>query len=810
MGLAIGADKDGAGISVFANASTAKGNSNGNGITHAETTLQAGNILTMSSGRDTTLKGAIVSGNTVIADIGRNLSLESEQDSDTYKAKQSSAGGGISYTFGAGGVGGSLSLSKSNTNSNFNSVNEQTAIKAGDGGFTINVDGNTHLKGAVIDSTLAAQVAGNNQLTTGTLTTSDIENQGSYTANSSNLGLNLSGNINTGVNNPAGGTAGSTLKAGLGGLGGSDSGEAHGTSKSAIATADITITDNAAQINKTGNTAAQTVTNLNRDTQHANGNISNPFDLQKVNEQLEFLQVAGEEVLQPAAAQAAKWIGDTFTPDPAHPDQIDPAKVLAHAVLGAAMSQLLGSGWQTGAGALGDVLPQVLAKAFEKDEKGQIKDPEAFKAANVIISTVLESAAGGDLASTINAGMITPNAVANNYLKHQEISRYWNAVAACSKGNNTACQQRDALKAESDKRDAKLANCESQSSATCNNLRQEVRNAEAEIIRNGGYGFDGNLASLGTQIQADKTFVSVLDTSEGVLQGGVHSIIDGISSLANGVKTVLIAAYGRQDSPAQQKALQDVIDTGASLAALVDPEVLAQVINGATAAQREQIAAAYENGDSIALGRVSGAVLSNLVGVGTIKNVGKVADAVKVAETIAAKDLELANNLLQRSDIMQVKQVSAGSKSNWDKSINSNLEANTAYVLDNGHAYITDAGGRVKEVTGDLNLTAMDRNLYQQCTTGKCGNAGDEGGHLIASSLGGAGDKINIVPQAAILNRGPWKAMENELRSALDAGKEVKVKIDIGYPTGGGSRPSEFIVTAVIDGKPMPRKIFNQ
>ena len=130
-------------------------------------------------------------------------------------------------------------------------------------------------------------------------------------------------------------------------------------------------------------------------------------------------------------------------------------------------------------------------------------------------------------------------------------------------------------------------------------------------------------------------------------------------------------------------------------------------------------------------------------------------------------------------------------------------------MLDNGHAYITDAAGRVKEVTGDLNLTAMDRNLYQQCTTGKCGNVGDEGGHLIASSLGGAGDKINIVPQAATLNRGDWKAMESQLRDALNAGKDVSVKIEVGYPSSSGVRPSEFKILAKIDGKVVPFK-FNQ
>lgn len=75
---------------------------------------------------------------------------------------------------------------------------------------------------------------------------------------------------------------------------------------------------------------------------------------------------------------------------------------------------------------------------------------------------------------------------------------------------------------------------------------------------------------------------------------------------------------------------------------------------------------------------------------------------------------------------------------------------------------------------------------------------GDDGGHLIAASLGGAGDRINIVPQASTLNRREWKAMETMLKNEIDAGKKVSVKIDVGYPAGGGARPETFIVVAKI------------
>jgi filamentous hemagglutinin len=101
----------------------------------------------------------------------------------------------------------------------------------------------------------------------------------------------------------------------------------------------------------------------------------------------------------------------------------------------------------------------------------------------------------------------------------------------------------------------------------------------------------------------------------------------------------------------------------------------------------------------------------------------------------------------------------------------------------------------------------MDRNGYQQCKVGKCGNVGDQGGHLIAASLGGAGDKLNLVPMDKILNNGPWKSMEKQLADALKAGKNVSIKIDVGYP-GASARPSEFRIRATIDGEIVPFRFF--
>jgi len=86
---------------------------------------------------------------------------------------------------------------------------------------------------------------------------------------------------------------------------------------------------------------------------------------------------------------------------------------------------------------------------------------------------------------------------------------------------------------------------------------------------------------------------------------------------------------------------------------------------------------------------------------------------------------------------------------------------------------------------------------------GKSGCVGDGGGHLIAGSLGGAGDRINNVPQASTLNRGDWRAMENYLRSELQAGKSVDISIDVKYDVSS-IRLNEFTVRAKIDAKSVP------
>ncbi|NIM42065.1 MAG: hypothetical protein GTN84_12645, partial [Hydrogenophaga sp.] len=151
VGMQIGGS--GAGVGFTVSASSGKGNAEGESLTHTNTHIRAGERVSIESGDDTVLAGAVVSAERVEADIGGNLRIESLQDRATYteRSKQSSA----SATFGAG-AGGSFSASKTDIESEYASVGEQSGIRAGDGGFDVKVKGKTVLKGGAITSTQLA------------------------------------------------------------------------------------------------------------------------------------------------------------------------------------------------------------------------------------------------------------------------------------------------------------------------------------------------------------------------------------------------------------------------------------------------------------------------------------------------------------------------------------------------------------------------------------------------------------------------------------------------------------------------------
>ncbi|RQZ59925.1 hemagglutinin repeat-containing protein [Burkholderia sp. Bp9004] len=308
VGVSIGTN----GIGVSASMSRAHGDGNSDAAMQNNSHVTGANSVTLVSGRDTNVIGSTVSGRTVTADVGGNLNMRSVQDTTVSSAHQSSAGGGISVST----MGGSASFSSShgNANGNYAGVNEQAGIQAGDGGFNVNVKGNTDLTGAAIAST---DDPSKNTLTTGTLTYRDIQNHSTYNADSGGF----SAGAGVGVTGKA---TGPGSVSGAGGvtpmISQSDSGSESATTRSGVSAGTINITNPAGQ--------TQDVAGLNRDTSNLNGTVSKTPDVQnlldKQADTMNAAQAAGQVVAQgigayadtkqreaQRAADAAKIAGDT-------------------------------------------------------------------------------------------------------------------------------------------------------------------------------------------------------------------------------------------------------------------------------------------------------------------------------------------------------------------------------------------------------------------------------------------------------------------------------------------------------------------
>nr|WP_244997387.1 hemagglutinin repeat-containing protein [Enterobacter dykesii] len=261
IGVSIGGGGSGAGISVFANVNAAHGKDKGNGTDWTETTIDSGKNVTLKSGHDTVLDGAQVNGNKIVADVGHDLLMRSQQNNSDYDSKQTSVAAGGSFTFGTMSGSGYINASQDKMKSRFDSVAEQTGLYAGDGGFDITVGHHTQLDGAVIASTATPD---KNSLDTGTLGFSDIHNEADF--KTSHSGISLSG----------GGSFGDKFQGNLpGGMISAVGNKGHkeGTTQAAVAEGSLTIRDKANQ--------KQDVADLSRDTEHANDSISPIFDKEK-------------------------------------------------------------------------------------------------------------------------------------------------------------------------------------------------------------------------------------------------------------------------------------------------------------------------------------------------------------------------------------------------------------------------------------------------------------------------------------------------------------------------------------------------
>ncbi|MCC8393715.1 hemagglutinin repeat-containing protein [Paraburkholderia sp. MMS20-SJTR3] len=337
------------GFGVSASMSNAHGDANSDTAMQNNTHVTGETSVTIVSGGDTNIIGSNVNGGTVTADVGGNLNVASVQDTTVSTAHQSSVSGGFSVSQGGGSA--SFSAQNGHADSNYAQVKEQAGIQAGDGGFNINVIGNTDLKGAVIASDADAS---KNSLTTGTLTYSDIENQSHYSASSGSIGVGAGvGNTGKAIGPGSVSGAGGAVPMFL-----NENSDDSATTRSAIGAGAINVTDGARQ--------TQDVEALSRDTTNTNGTVSNTPDVNRIlNQQADTMaaaQAAGHVVAQgiaayadskqetaQKAADAAKASGDmeTYAKYQAEADSWDEGgadRVALHVAGGALLGGLAGGG----------------------------------------------------------------------------------------------------------------------------------------------------------------------------------------------------------------------------------------------------------------------------------------------------------------------------------------------------------------------------------------------------------------------------------------------------------------------------------
>ena len=135
------------------------------------------------------------------------------------------------------------------------------------------------------------------------------------------------------------------------------------------------------------------------------------------------------------------------------------------------------------------------------------------------------------------------------------------------------------------------------------------------------------------------------------------------------------------------------------------------------------------------------------------------------------------------------------------------LKENTTYEV-NGYKYETDDKGRIEHVEGDLYMKDGERSSLNATVEDMEEN--DDRGHIVADRFNGSNRIDNLIAQDSGINRGEYKALENELAKAVDEGHDVHVEYEIYYDEESDSkRPEEITVKYTVDGVTKSRTFDN-
>ncbi|WP_286304163.1 hemagglutinin repeat-containing protein [Methylophaga marina] len=289
IGLSLGIGEN-TGLSLDMAMSKGKGKTDSDGVFYQNSHISAAKALSLTTGNDLSLIGAQAKGEKVSIDAGNNLTLSSLQDSHYLKGKESNSGMGVGIGIGTSMFSFNLHHNTQKSNSDYLSVNEQTAILAGQEGFDIHVGAHTELDAALIDSQASAD---KNQMITGTLHTTDKEN--AMSAEVSQQGFNVGSDALSGKYG--------VLKTASQNL--SNKGEASvddaSSTLSAIAPAEITLTDPDKQLAVYGKTAEETISDINRNNDNTHRKL-NLADIELLKDKAEAEQLSKQLVYEAATA----------------------------------------------------------------------------------------------------------------------------------------------------------------------------------------------------------------------------------------------------------------------------------------------------------------------------------------------------------------------------------------------------------------------------------------------------------------------------------------------------------------------------
>ena len=402
-------------------ASAYKGTENGieDSTTHTGTHVVGSNKVSITSGNDTNLTGSTISGKSVTANVGNNLTVESLQDSQIYHETSKSKGLSISgANFISQPTLNGVNV-KGNIDSTYKSVTEQAGIYAGSDGINIAVGNTTILKAAAITSKATPE---KNKMSTKSLVMEDIHNEASYKAKKSGIAMNTSGLTAKGILgkiNPLGLSPVVSIPV---------SDEAQSTTKSAISDAILVEVER------------KPLTVINRDTEHALNSIKPIFDKADVKERMEYVNAVSDEgfklIGDIAMKQAQKYEEKAAnTSDETLKKRYQKEsdkwkdggiyKVALHGGFGAVVSNMAGGSSLEGfaTASANEVMVGAISKELAKhpnstvDANGKYVDnSDVYKIASAILGNTVSH-------SSLGAG-ISLSATQNNYLTHEQIKLY--------------------------------------------------------------------------------------------------------------------------------------------------------------------------------------------------------------------------------------------------------------------------------------------------------------------------------------------------------------------------------------------------